>query len=78
MNDLRAAVIPSGDLTMPDWLYRIARFFVPALREQERRIAETARVVSESKRIRTDAMRVQRLIHSYTRANRRLSDVRNQ
>ena len=77
MNDLRAAVIPSGEPMMPDWLYRALRFFVPALRDQDERIAETARVVKESKRIRTDAMRVQKLIHSYTRANRRLSDMRH-
>lgn len=76
MNDSLAAVVGSGDQTMPEWLYRIARFFVPALRDQEQRIAHTARVVSESRRIRSDAQRVQRLIHSYTRANRRLSDMR--
>ena len=77
MTDLRAVAIPTGDPTMPEWLYRIARFLVPALRDQDERIAETARVVSEARRIRTDAVRVQRLLHSYTRANRRLSDVRN-
>ena len=77
MNDLRAAAIQAGDPTMPEWLYRIARFFVPALREQEERIAKTAEIVREAKRIRTDADRVQRLLRSYTRANRRLSDVRH-
>lgn len=76
MNDSLAA-IPSGDQTMPEWLYRIARFLVPALREQEQRIARTARVIDDSRRIRSDAQRVQRLIHSYTRANRRLSDLRH-
>ena len=61
---------------MPNWLYRIVRELVPPLRDQERRMARTALTVAESATVRHQSERVRRLLHSYTRANRRLSDMR--
>lgn len=79
MRDLNAhaAVLVAGDPMMPDWLYRILRRFSPSLRAQEYRLARTDALVAASRRTRHNAERVQLLLHSYTRAGRRLDDLRS-
>lgn len=71
------AVFAAGELTMPDWLYRLLRRVSPSLRAQERRLAETQVELATAQRVRNRSDRIQRMLHSYTRAGRRLGDLRS-
>lgn len=76
MRDYAAALQPAGDVMMPSWLYRIMRWLVPMVRDQEERLERTDREVRQARLVRHQSVRLRRLVHSYTRANRRLSDMR--
>lgn len=65
----------AGDAMMPEWLYRLVRR-LPIVRRSEERMARTQHEITLAREERAASQKVRALVHSYTRAGRRLGDVR--
>lgn len=70
------AAVVNGTAMMPSWLYRIVRAIVPAFREQDERLQRTASLVAAAQATRDRFDTVMQVRASYTRAGRRLGDLR--
>lgn len=60
---------------MPRWLYRIVRV-LPVVRRSEERMARTYAEIAKARMTRSESRLVSEMVQSYTRAGRRLTDIR--